>query len=43
MLKIVIIEREPFPLLGIKTAIEQSPDIEAMGLISICSKPLIFR
>ncbi|MBW4458360.1 MAG: response regulator [Nostoc indistinguendum CM1-VF10] len=28
MLKIVIIEREPFTLLGIKTAIEQSPDIE---------------
>ena len=28
MLKIVIIEKEPFTLLGIKTAIEQSPDIE---------------
>lgn len=31
MLKIVIIEREPFTLLGIKTAIEQSPDIEVTG------------
>ncbi|MBD2512195.1 response regulator transcription factor [Nostoc muscorum FACHB-395] len=28
MLKIVIIEREPFTLLGIKTAISQSTDIE---------------
>ncbi|WDD30211.1 response regulator transcription factor (plasmid) [Nostoc sp. UHCC 0926] len=31
MLKIVIIEREPFTLLGIKTAISQSPDIEVSG------------
>ncbi|MHC5822613.1 MAG: response regulator transcription factor [Nostoc sp.] len=31
MLKIVIIERELFTLLGIKTAISQSPDIEVTG------------
>jgi len=31
MLKIVIIERSPFTLLGIKTAISQSPDIEVSG------------
>lgn len=31
MFKIVIIEREPFTLLGIKTAISQSPDIEVTG------------
>ena len=31
MLEIVIIEREPFTLLGIKTAISQSPDIEVSG------------
>ena len=31
MLKIVIIEREPFTLLGIKTAISPAPDIEVSG------------
>lgn len=31
MLKIIIIEREAFTLLGIKTAISQFPDIEVTG------------
>lgn len=31
MLKIVIIEQETFTLLGIKAAIDQSPDIEVIG------------
>lgn len=31
MLKNVIVEREPFTLLCIKTAISQSPDIEISG------------
>jgi DNA-binding NarL/FixJ family response regulator len=31
MLIIVIVEREPFTLKGIKTAISQSPDIEVSG------------
>jgi DNA-binding NarL/FixJ family response regulator len=34
MLRIVIVEPEPFTLLGIKAAIEQSPDIEVTGSAS---------